>query len=472
MALLHWALGIAQASGATAEANVHLSACQPSWVPSFDAVPGYTPFGYDLVLIKAAQVYDDGLGNGPALYLGGNFQYAGDQDSSNLTRWDGRRWGRMEGFDDGVEALAVFDDGTGPALYAGGTFTTAGGQPASRIARWDGANWTPLGAGVGGGFEPTVRALTVFDDGSGPALYVAGDFTQAGGAAASNIAKWNGTSWSTLAGGVNASVFALTVFDDGSGPALFAGGVFSAPGNRVARWNGTSWSALGSGIGGNTVVFALRGFDDGSGPALYVGGRFNSAGGKAVSNIARWNGSTWSAVGAGLTNTILPQSSFVFALEVHDDGGGAQLYAGGSFNFSGSLLYGSPSFGLCARWDGSAWSGFGGGLGYANGRALRAFAPFDDGTGGGERLYAVGNLSAAGGFFTHAYGIAHWNGSDWRVPGRGLNAQVNALATFDDGRGTALYVGGTVTQIDGKPVNRIARWDGTSWEPQIGRAHV
>jgi hypothetical protein len=35
-----------------------------------------------------------------------------------------------------VYALTVFDDGTGPALYAGGEFTTAGGTPASYIAAW------------------------------------------------------------------------------------------------------------------------------------------------------------------------------------------------------------------------------------------------------------------------------------------------------------------------------------------------
>jgi hypothetical protein len=44
-----------------------------------------------------------------------------------------------------VFALTVFDDGTGPALYAGGTFNSAGGVPASRIAAWrcEGAQNTP-----------------------------------------------------------------------------------------------------------------------------------------------------------------------------------------------------------------------------------------------------------------------------------------------------------------------------------------
>src|SRR5215471_220040 len=38
----------------------------------------------------------------------------------------------------GVAALTVFNDGTGAALYAGGYFTTAGGVEANRITKWDG----------------------------------------------------------------------------------------------------------------------------------------------------------------------------------------------------------------------------------------------------------------------------------------------------------------------------------------------
>jgi hypothetical protein len=90
------------------------------------------------------------------------------------------------GVDGGVSALTVFDDGTGPALYAGGEFTTAGGVPAHGIARWDGTAWSSLGSGM----NDWVRALTVFDDGTGPALYAGGNFTTAGGGGAGRIAKW------------------------------------------------------------------------------------------------------------------------------------------------------------------------------------------------------------------------------------------------------------------------------------------
>jgi len=125
-----------------------------------------------------------------------------------------------------VTALAVYDDGSGPALYAGGEFSTAGGVAAMRIARWNGSSWSSLGSGI----SRAVNALAVYDDGAGPALYAGGYFTAADGVAANRIAKWDGSSWSALGSGIgidtNDAVFALTVFDDGAGPALFAGGVF------------------------------------------------------------------------------------------------------------------------------------------------------------------------------------------------------------------------------------------------------
>jgi hypothetical protein len=138
----------------------------------------------------------------------------------------------------------VFDDGSGPALYAGGEFTTAGDVTASNIARWDGSTWSELGSGTNG----SVHVLSVFDDGSGPALYAGGEFTTAGGVAASGIARWNGSSWSPLGSGVVSycpgpgclmGVNALAVFDRG-GESLYAGGGFysalDSKDSYLARW--------------------------------------------------------------------------------------------------------------------------------------------------------------------------------------------------------------------------------------------
>eukprot|EP01024_Parvocaulis_polyphysoides_P007706 TRINITY_DN12276_c1_g2_i4.p3 TRINITY_DN12276_c1_g2~~TRINITY_DN12276_c1_g2_i4.p3 ORF type:complete len:107 (-),score=17.57 TRINITY_DN12276_c1_g2_i4:14-334(-) len=55
-----------------------------------------------------------------------------------IARWDGTQWSDLDGgtFFSGPNALSSFDDGSGPALYAAGDFFEAGGEPAEKIARW------------------------------------------------------------------------------------------------------------------------------------------------------------------------------------------------------------------------------------------------------------------------------------------------------------------------------------------------
>ncbi len=51
-----------------------------------------------------------------------------------------------------VRAVAVFDEGTGPALFAKGKFAGVNDVTVNIIARWDGSAWSALGsvAGVDG----------------------------------------------------------------------------------------------------------------------------------------------------------------------------------------------------------------------------------------------------------------------------------------------------------------------------------
>ena len=46
----------------------------------------------------------------------------------------------------------------------------------------------------------SVHAFAVHDDGSGPALYVAGQFAGMGAALSTNVARWNGSTFEPLAG--------------------------------------------------------------------------------------------------------------------------------------------------------------------------------------------------------------------------------------------------------------------------------
>ena len=64
-----------------------------------------------------------------------------------------------------VRAIAVFDDGSGPAVFVGGTFTIARGITVNRVAKWNGTTWSALGSGLTTTTSPSVDALLVFDDG-------------------------------------------------------------------------------------------------------------------------------------------------------------------------------------------------------------------------------------------------------------------------------------------------------------------
>ena len=59
--------------------------------------------------------------------------------------------------------MAVWDDGSGPALYISGQFESAGGVEAHNIARWDGTSWSALEGPAGNGIDWAALALRGFD---------------------------------------------------------------------------------------------------------------------------------------------------------------------------------------------------------------------------------------------------------------------------------------------------------------------
>lgn len=415
--------------------------------------------------------FDDG--NGPALYVGGIFIRAGGFPAQNMARWDGSAWTPIPGMNGPVGAMTVLDDrsGAGPRLYAGGAFNTAGGVFTGNVVRWNGSAWS----GLGGGLNASVYVLSSFDDGSGPALIAGGEFYVADGPNPGyGIARWNGSEWTSLAGGLNNPANAIVSMEDGrGGNTLFVGGMFwqagtldqsggagiSAP--HIARWDGSTWSTLGKGLDGG--ISALAVFDDGrgGGPALYAGGYFSGDGVSTLAHIGRWDGAAWIPLGTGIDGPVRSLTTF-------DDGTGSALYAGGNFSVAG----GTPVNNI-ARWDGSTWSALGSGLD----SYVFALTTFDDRTGSGPALYAGGWFSADGAGEFSLNHIARWDGSAWTDVGGGVGGHpsgppdsrsgpiygVSALTTFDNGTGPALYVGGVIAYAGQVPVQHVARWDGATW---------
>jgi len=400
--------------------------------------------------VRAMQVFD--AGEGDDLYVGGYFENAGGSPASRIARWDGAAWSALgAGIDEGVESLAVFDHGNGPDLYVGGEFYNAGGSPANNMARWDGAAWSTVGGGIGSDYGHIVHALLVYNG----VLVAAGTFDTAGGSPANNVARWDGSVWSAMAEGTTGRIDCLAVFDDdGGGDALFVGGLFVGAGGgmtgHIARWRAESWSHLSppTGLGVNaSYISTMATWDHGSGEALYVGGwRLTSAGEVVTPGIARWDGSSWSGLGSGI------DGMGALATAVFDDGSGEALYVGKYHSGVGGTFWGG-----IVRWDGNAWSAVGSGI---DGSVI-ALEVFDDGGGGGAELYAGGSFSMAGG--VSAENIARWNGSAWSPVGSGTDDNINALRTHNDGSGPAIYAGGSFDTAGGVSSPGIARWNGSTW---------
>ncbi len=392
---------------------------------------------------RVTQLTSLDLGAGAQLIAGGSFDSAGDAGAFNLARWNGNAWaslGTQDGVGAEIRAFTVHDDGSGPALYAGGSFQAAGTVAAPGVARWSAAtsSWSAVGASS---FTPVdVRALAVFDDGSGFALYAGGH---------GSLQRWNGSAWSIVSGPASVTIDALAVADLGAGPRLCAGGDFvsigGVPASGVAAFDGASWTPLGAGFASGAPALGVH--DDGSGPALYAAERHPS-------RVHRWNGTSWTLVGNGFDGPI-------YVLATHDDGHGEALYAGGQFDF----VFGSNAIWNVARWRGGAWSAVGSGLGYSNGHHVDALLSHDDGN--GPALYACGNFTVTAGSSVPMRRAAKWNGTVWTEIGGGIEPNafgvgenVRALASFLDAAtgAPALFAGGDFARAGGIVSNGFAEW--------------
>jgi len=341
----------------------------------------------------------------------------------------------------------------------------------SSCARWD----SPFGGAAA--LNGAVYCMTTWDpDGPGPMgtqLVVGGNFTTAGGITVNRIARWDGSAWHALAGGVSGGSFpavtALATWDpDGDVPLhhhlIAAGGFIAAGGttvNRIARWDGVAWHSLGTGM--NAEVLCLATWDpDGDGPLpveLVAGGSFQMAGATAANRIARWDGATWRRLSNGMND-------LVTAMTVWDPDGpgplGEVLVAAGGFTTAGN-----SSATRVARWDGNSWQPLGSGIDHW---ALSLAAWDPDGPGPAlPQIVVGGSFETAGG--VAASRIARWDGSAWEPLGSGMSGgvvpDVYALRPWDpDGDGplpAQLIAGGVFTEAGGQTVNCIARWDGASW---------
>jgi hypothetical protein len=288
--------------------------------------------------------------SGSDLYAGGNFyDAAGIPEADRIAKWNGSAWFALGSNDSGNGALrgtVLALEASGGDLFVGGSFTNAAGIPeADDVAEWDGNAWSALGSnGSGDGAlsysgNDVVFALAV----SGSDLYVGGFFTDAAGIPeADSVAGWNGSAWFALGSDGSgdgvihypSGIYALAAV----GSTVYVGGGFTnAAGipeaDYLAKWNGSAWSALGSNGAGNGAINSLIRALVVSDGDVYAGGWFTDPAGIATADsLARWNGTTWSALGSnGSGDGAL--DSRVWALAVS----GSALYVGGDFTSAAGI---------------------------------------------------------------------------------------------------------------------------------------
>lgn len=234
----------------------------------------------------------------------------------------------------------------------------------------------------------------------------------------------------------------LIVFGD----KLIAGGYFEKAdrrvANNIAQFDGTKWSGLGKGVDGNVRDMCVMGKD------LYACGDWSQVdkkddNGLETNQVARWDGAKWNP----LEKLNVDRQINALATD------GKNLYVGGNF----TKIAGKIDCYNVAKWDGKKWS-------------ILNKDKFEISVGTPtirSMAWHNGKLYAGGSFETIAdepcNRVAVFDGKAWsEVGNKGLSG--NPLVMVSNGKD--LYAGGEFTESgDGTKLNRIAKWDGSKWQP-------
>lgn len=241
---------------------------------------------------------------GTKLYVGGDFDNAGGvANADRIAVWNGSSWSAVcPGITGSGNVFSIAVDPVTGYVYAGGSFVNAGGDSlADGLAVCRGGAWHNVGAA---GFTSNVNALEVV----GRTLFIGGGFLNGGGLTGANFV----VAYHLDGGGYfpitddpdDFSAGPADIEADGAGSVYMCGSFINVNGDTSADFvvhydGGTSWSHLGTGPGPGfgALNVRCRGIAV-SGPNVYAVGDFTNAGGvSAADKIARWNGSTWSALG-------------------------------------------------------------------------------------------------------------------------------------------------------------------------------
>lgn len=398
---------------------------------------------------------------GSNLYVGGFFTEIAGVHAHCLAKWDGQTWSEVGGGVQGSPAnvSALFMDIDGTNLYVGGSFTNAGSVAANNVAKWNGQSWEALGNGIrylGGGlvnyYPPTVTSFYK----QGTNLFVGGIFTHAANVDSANIACWDGAQWHDVGGGAyiittgtdptevwkSGRVYSVT----GDGTNIYVGGLFTTAGNvaasNLARWDGANWHAIGNTSEGSTSwVYngeSVSGFINSlvwRDNSLYIAGDFTHLNDLNITNLARWNGAGWEApiVIEGSTTAMVQDA--------------ADLYVTGQFNRAAGI----SATNIIALRNGH-WESVAPLSGLEVIATLRRFR---------DELFIGGNFSWVND--VSAKNIAKLGPLGWKAVAPGDGNTFNGLTGAIASDGTNFIVSGLFSGAGEKQILGFARLNGAEW---------
>lgn len=336
----------------------------------------------------------------------------------------------------------VYDDGTGPGLFVIGrrengsavTFPNKYGLFRYRSGSWDAAD-------DGLPARDMYLGQSLVDYGQGPMHLLSGQMSPPSRPILTNTDM---TRWSRFrnAHSVWPAPQALTqgwvtqaraIWNDGAGSRLYRSRY-----NHVERFDGTSWQVLGQNLGANADVLTVA--DDGTGPTLFASGYFRlTPTGSYSTRVIKWTGFGWLRLASSF-----PWDGEIGCMASYDDGNGPRLYVAGSIRPLG-IPGGPETYGI-VKWDGEQWTDVGGGITTGLIRQINVLKVWDDGN--GPKLYACGWVGGMGG--QNTIGIAAWDGQHWSTVSTGLHGIVTSLSEMDDPRGRSLFAVGDINAVAGQ----------------------
>lgn len=379
-----------------------------SWTTlgEFTMTGGFGPY------IKGAAVRDG------KFFVTGDFTAVDGEPMERAAYWDpaDSAWHALQEPDGlGLNAPSTSIVASDGGIYAGGEFTTAGGAPVSRVARWTGSGWEAVGSAA---FGPIAQLLAVSDG------LVAIEHSGTGLFTPQTASHWDGSSWTPIPLPDEVVIEQATTAGDKF--YIAARSDYSHPErNRVFVWDGKDWTALPSRMNDNATIFTMSATVAGD---LFVAGRIKQVDGVPVANIALWDGERWSSMGT---------LDFDYPLSVTTVGNA--LFVAGEF----TAVDGLPCTGF-AKWEDGAWSAVGDLGGTTSALAVD-----------GKYLYAIRNHYGDDDPYNPFQFLLRWDGRQWKEVGPGRYIERFGGIAARDGH---VFASGDFRDAGGIASQNIAHW--------------